>query len=172
MTPPRRGGRFAQLGQRGGDVYEGIEPPQNAAMSSLTGGGYGALKARSDATYDAEGSRLSNDRFDHPLADGGFGSALALRNNAASKISPWAPYFQALDDHGVDRMQGGESPDGSNQLRGFGNDQAVNRGGFRQAPVSAWHDYAAANAQPMPESQNSFESRLYGPAMKSLKRGR
>ncbi len=55
----------------------------------------------------------------------------------------WDALLQAMDEQGVDAIQGGESAPGSKQLRGFGQSDIVNRGGFSQAPLAGLRAAAA-----------------------------
>lgn len=48
----------------------------------------------------------------------------------------WEGFFQSMDDQNVAGIQAGESAPGSQQLRGFGTDDIVNRKGFSQSPLA------------------------------------
>src|SRR5258706_7435175 len=72
---------------------------------------------------------------------------------AGAQIDPrWDAYFQNLDEQGVDNIQAGESPEGSNQLTGFGNTQVINRKGFSQAPLTGLQTIANTPVSSTPVS--------------------
>lgn len=58
---------------------------------------YGALKNRSNDVYDQTDADIRSGPMD-------FNATMALINNQQSKVSPWAPYFQALDEQGVSKV--------------------------------------------------------------------
>lgn len=60
---------------------------------------YDALKARSNGVYDANDADLRNQE-----GYGGYNNTMNLIANSQNKQSPWAPYFQALQDQGVSRL--------------------------------------------------------------------
>lgn len=60
---------------------------------------YDALKARSNANYDAEDAGL-REAPDY----GGFNNTMNLIASSQNKQSPWSPYFQSLQDQGVSKL--------------------------------------------------------------------
>lgn len=60
---------------------------------------YDSLKARSNAHYDEEDAALRA-----APDSGSFNNTQSLMNNQVSKFSSWAPYFQALQDQGVNKV--------------------------------------------------------------------
>ena len=159
MAPPRRGSRFIQQGQSGGGVYEGIEQPDTimrglrAAGNPITAGqpvdkillmqqaeaSRKAYEQRSEAA--AKASDESRDMMSPGWRPGSEEERVRSQNamsRARSAGGDWDLWFQALQNQGVDKLQGGPSPMGSNQLRGFGQTQVVNRGGFSQYPTASW----------------------------------
>lgn len=57
---------------------------------------YDALKARSNANYDAQNADLRS-APDY----GGYNNTMSIMANQQNKQSPWSPYFQSLHDQGV-----------------------------------------------------------------------
>lgn len=60
---------------------------------------YDALKARSNANYDAQDAGL-REAPDY----GGYNNTMSIMANQANKQSPWSPYFQSLQDQGVSKV--------------------------------------------------------------------
>lgn len=60
---------------------------------------YDALKQQSDGVYDATDADLRSQE-----GYGGFNNTMNLMHNQVSKQSPWAPYFQALENQGVSKV--------------------------------------------------------------------
>lgn len=89
---------------------------------------YDALKARSNDHYDqADQDLRAEDGY------GGYNNTMNLMHNQASKISPWAPYLQSLQENGVNRvgMDAGR-PHGIADQPGFA--EQGNLGGGYQVP--------------------------------------
>lgn len=85
--------------------------PQHPAFRGLQD--YGALKGRSDQVYDQEDAALHQ-------APGSFNNTMAIMNNQQAKVSPWAPFFQSLDDAGVSKV--GQDPERPNLFPSVGGD--------------------------------------------------
>lgn len=61
---------------------------------------YDALKNRSNAHYDEQDAALRDDQ-----GYGGYNNTMNLMANQQNKMSPWAPYFQSLQDQGVNKLR-------------------------------------------------------------------
>ncbi len=190
MAPRMHGGRFIQQDQAGGGGYNGPDNPNSpiAALkrgSSATGEPYRGLQdfpglqAQSNATYDAADRNIRAGGM-------GFNTTIDLMNNQQAKVSPWAPFFQALDNqHATNVRQDAARPRGIaddptstfNPTGGpFGKFGAGTGENFQPAPFPESTNIATPGRLtprngPMPEGQDSFEARLYGnPALAGLKR--
>lgn len=99
VTNPREGQQ--QTDRYTGPTFDGLQD-------------YGALKQRADSSYDSRDRQLNDpSQISNPFR------TLDMAANTISRQSQWAPFLQALDEHGGrGRVQGGPSAPGSNQITG------------------------------------------------------
>lgn len=128
------------VGQRGGEAYSGIEQPK---IEGVVGGSDGP-------NSDPLGIGLQQRGMEHAQAY----RQAEFRKDPKTLSGPlpnpmWEGLFQALGEQGVDRIRGGPSAAGSNQLRGESVQPNYFTGGatFR-APTSMARTATNVNYQP------------------------
>lgn len=108
---------------------------------------YDALKARSNQNYDAMDAGLREDG-----GSGSYNNTMNIMANQQNKLSPWAPYFQALQEQGVNKVgQDAARPMGIASAPGWG--QGL-------APLADTGDQIAA--QPLMASTNFAHPAMMG----------
>lgn len=115
-----------------------MPPTQHPAYRGLFD--YDALKARSNANYDAQDASLR-----HAPDYGGYNNTMNIMGNQQNKQSTWAPYFQALQDQGVSRV-------GQDVMRPHGIADYPSWGQEAMAPLAAMSDQIPR--QPLMDSNN------------------
>lgn len=157
----------ARVGQASGEVYQGIEQPDEAMAKEYAKGTAGpafrglqdfpALKQQSDAVYDIADQDIRNNGM-------GFNTTIDLMNNQQAKVSPWASLFQAMANRGVNKVgQDAARPHGLADDPNWHMQGDV--GALAQLPIGAGKPGVPGN--PLMQSNN-----IATPAMMALKRYR
>lgn len=113
-------------------------PTQHPAYRGLFD--YDALKGRSNDTYDAADAALRAGD-----GGGGYNATMNIIANSQNKQSPWAPYFQNLQEQGVSKVsQDAARPHGFADIPGF----------WQQGDAGALAHDPWASADPLMTSSN------------------